>query len=110
MKTPMGVRAAIRRSKVPVADWARALGVSYSSLYRMVRGQSGMQEGPLMKRAMRMVQALDEGIAQWERAAQDNGRGMYRLKGASFSPTTMVTYQVNFLGGSIRRIEGVDAL
>jgi hypothetical protein len=110
VKTPMGVRAFIRRSKVPIADWARALGVSYSSLYRLVQGQSGMQEGPLMQRAMRMVQALEEGVAHWERGAQANGRGTYRLKGACFSPTILVTYRVNFLGGSIQRIEGVDAL
>lgn len=109
MKTPLGIRAYIRRSRVPVADWARALGVSYSSLYRMVQGHSGMQEGPLMKRAMRMVQALEEGVAKWERGEHGNGRGAWRIKGMSFTPTTLVTYQVNFLGGSIQRIEGVDA-
>lgn len=105
----MGIRAYIRRSRVPVADWARALGVSYSSLYRLVQGQSGMQEGPLMKRAMRMVQALEDGIAHWERATLVTGRGAWRIKGASFTPATLVTYHVNFLGGSIQRIEGVDA-
>lgn len=109
MKTPLGIRAYIRRSRVPVADWARALGVSYSSLYRMVQGHSGMQEGPLMKRAMRMVQALEEGVAKWERGEHGNGRGAWRIRGMSFTPTTMVTYQVNFLGGSIQRIEGIDA-
>lgn len=104
----MGIRAYIRRSRVPVSDWARALGVSYSSLYRLVQGQSAMQEGPLMKRAMRMVQALEEGIARWERSELPSGHGAWRIKGASFTPTTLVTYQVNFLGGSIQRIEGVD--
>lgn len=109
MKTPLGVRAAIRRSRVPVADWARALGVSYSSLYRMVQGHSGMQEGPLMARAARMVQALEDGIAKWERSTLVTGRGAWRIVGASFTPATLVTYQVNFLGGSIQRIEGIDA-
>lgn len=104
----MGIRAYIRRSRVPVADWARALGVSYSSLYRLAQGQSGMQEGPLMKRAMRMVQALEEGKARWERSELPSGHGSWRIKGASFTPTTLVTYHVNFLGGSIQRIEGVD--
>ena len=92
-----------------MADWARALGVHYTSLYRMVCGVSGMQEGPLMKRAMRMVQALEEGVASWERYALPDGHGAWRIKGLSFTPTTLVTYQVNFLGGSIQRIEGVDA-
>lgn len=105
----MGIRAYIRRSRVPVSDWARALGVSYSSLYRMVQGQSGMQEGPLMKRAMRMVQALEEGIAKWERGELTHGQGTWRIKGGCFTPTTLITYQVNFLDGSIQRIEGIDA-
>lgn len=108
MKTASGIRAYIRRSRVPIADWARALGVHYTSLYRLVCGVSGMQEGPLMQRAMRMVQALEDGQAHWERSRLPDGHGAWRIQGLSFTPTTLVTYRANFLGGTFQRIEGVE--
>lgn len=107
MKTAAGIRAYIRRSRVPIADWARALGVHYTSCYRMVCGVSGMQEGPLMQRAMRMVQSLEDGQAKWERSTLPDGHGAWKITGLAFTPATMVTYRVNFLGGTLNRIEGV---
>ena len=104
MKTPAGIRAYIRRSKVPMADWARCLGVCYSSLYRMVCGQSGMQEGPLMKRSMAMVKALEEGSAVWERGSLPDGHGCWRIKGSAFTPATLMTYKVDFLHGSLSNL------
>jgi hypothetical protein len=61
-----------------------------------------------MRRAMWMVQALEEGQARWERSTLPDGHGAWRIQGLAFTPTTMVTYRANFLGGTFQRIEGVE--
>jgi hypothetical protein len=40
--------------------------------------------------------------------AQHAARRPWRIQGLAFTPTTMVTYRANFLGGTFQRIEGVE--
>lgn len=102
MRTQWGVRMAIKRSPVPMTAWARALGVTYASLCRLVRGESCMQSGPLMRRALKLVIALDAHEARWVCTRRPTGYRDWRLEGGSFGPTSVVPYRVDFLHQQLR--------
>lgn len=102
MRTALGVRRGIQMSPVSKADWARAVGISYSNLNALVAGASNMQNGPAMGRLKQLFDALDNHRVQWLRkpARFPHGRAYHVLDGRErFTPTaTMMSLSLGETG------------
>lgn len=102
------VRSAIRRSPVPVAVWAKALGCSKRGLYRLLAGDSALLSGPLMNRARSLLDALHTGRSHWLKQSTPGrpGHPTYRLIGQQFTPAAGATmmYHVDFLHCQMTRV------
>jgi len=70
MLTPWGVRCRLRTSRVPLAVWAKRVGITRVNLWHILNGHPGMMNGPAMKRLTTLMQQLEDG--EWE----------FRLKGS----------------------------
>lgn len=116
MKTQADARAAVRRSGVAIVDWAHVLGVSRGAVYKLVKGDPAMQEGPLMQRLKELLGALDSGRVEWQRRPPGSQRGhpYHRLSGGlTFKPTSAL-WHVDFLHQRLvrgpRQVEGQGAI
>lgn len=116
MKTQADARAAVRRSGVAITDWAHALGVSRGAVYKLVKGDPAMQEGPLMHRLRALLDALDSGRVEWQRLPSGcrRGRPYHRLSGGlTFKPTSAL-WHADFLHQRLvrgpRQAEGQGAI
>ncbi|MHB8406331.1 MAG: hypothetical protein ACYDCJ_13005 [Gammaproteobacteria bacterium] len=70
MLTAWGVRCRLRTSRVPLAVWAKRLGITRTNLWHLRQGHPAMMNGPAMQRLMVLMQQLEDG--EWE----------FRLKGS----------------------------
>lgn len=101
MRTIWGIRASVRQSKVPKADWARELGITYGNLNLMIRGDSRMQQGPAMQRLVRMVEALDAGRVKWVAKRGPTHRLYWELEGPERFTPVAGSLAVDFLHGRV---------
>lgn len=62
-----------------------------------------MQTGPLMRRAMKLVEALDAGTCRWVPSRTRTGYLHWRIEGGDFGPASVIPYHVDFLHGKLAR-------